>query len=250
MQAAGRSNASTPSVRLFELPWLALKPRPRLAKPRQISHWFAPPVSADVGGEDRVAAVDEARAAGLELHAVHHELDAPGCCRRSSSCRRCRRCSRAVDEVPVHLPQHRVPDVADAVRLADVHGVGHRRVGGRVDRHVGRVRRRAGCRRRRPAGSSRRCRRRAASCARVRRLRGQREREPVAPALAHLLGVAEAVDASPARRSAGSRCRARTRGRSRRRRGPSRDRARRRCRRRCVALNGTFGLEQVAVVRG
>src|SRR5438093_7528300 len=42
----GRSNASTPSVRLSELPWLALNPRPRFAKPRQISHWFAPPVSA------------------------------------------------------------------------------------------------------------------------------------------------------------------------------------------------------------
>src|SRR5437867_6556434 len=46
VQAAGRSKASMPSVLLLELPWLALNPSPRLAKARQISHRFVPPVSA------------------------------------------------------------------------------------------------------------------------------------------------------------------------------------------------------------
>ena len=46
VQLTGRSNAWTPSVTLDELPCDALKPRPRLAKPRQIAHWFSPPVSA------------------------------------------------------------------------------------------------------------------------------------------------------------------------------------------------------------
>ena len=53
---------------------MALKPEARLAKARQITHWFAPPVRP-VGGEDRVAAVDEARAARLELHTVHDQLE-------------------------------------------------------------------------------------------------------------------------------------------------------------------------------
>jgi hypothetical protein len=46
VHAAGRSVAATPSVRLLELPWLAPKPSPRLAKARQISHRFSPPVRA------------------------------------------------------------------------------------------------------------------------------------------------------------------------------------------------------------
>ena len=46
VHSAGRSKASTPSDRFADEPWLALYPSPRLAKPRQISQWFAPPVSA------------------------------------------------------------------------------------------------------------------------------------------------------------------------------------------------------------
>src|SRR5215470_2782326 len=46
VQDAGRSKACTPSRRLFELPWLAPKPSPRLANARQISHRLVPAVSA------------------------------------------------------------------------------------------------------------------------------------------------------------------------------------------------------------
>src|SRR5687767_13056021 len=45
-QSGWVSNAWVPSVRLEGDPWLALKPRPRLEKPRQIRHWFSPPVRA------------------------------------------------------------------------------------------------------------------------------------------------------------------------------------------------------------
>src|SRR4051812_49796911 len=46
LHAAGRSKASVPSVALPVEPWVALKPRPRLAKAVQIRHWLAPPLSA------------------------------------------------------------------------------------------------------------------------------------------------------------------------------------------------------------
>src|SRR4051812_1205129 len=46
LHAAGRSKASAPSVALPLEPWVALKPRPRLAKAFQIRHWLAPPLSA------------------------------------------------------------------------------------------------------------------------------------------------------------------------------------------------------------
>ena len=40
--AAGRSNAGVPSAIELLAPWSALAPMPRLAKPRQISHWWSP----------------------------------------------------------------------------------------------------------------------------------------------------------------------------------------------------------------
>ena len=46
VQAAGKSNAAVPSVRLLDEPWLALLPKPRRANAAQIRHWFAPPVKA------------------------------------------------------------------------------------------------------------------------------------------------------------------------------------------------------------
>ena len=58
LQIAGRSHAASPSLRLLELPWLALKPSPRLAKPRHI------------------AVIDPARCIGCTLCIVACPVDA------------------------------------------------------------------------------------------------------------------------------------------------------------------------------
>jgi hypothetical protein len=110
-----------------------------LAKPRQISQRFSPSRQLLVGREDRVPAVDEAGAARLHLHAVHHELQRESVALAGiTAVEVLEPISR--QQVPVDLPQHRRPRVADTVRD------GERREGGRavpdgVERDVRRVRR-------------------------------------------------------------------------------------------------------------
>ena len=73
VHVTGRSNAAVPSVALFALPCKAPSPRPRLAKPAPDGALVLAAGQRQVGGEDRVAPVDEARAARLELQPVEHE---------------------------------------------------------------------------------------------------------------------------------------------------------------------------------
>ena len=152
-ERAGRSRArrrhgrspATPSVRLVETPWLAPVPSPRLANPRQISHWFAPPVSARSAA--RIASRPSTKPGehgwnfSPSMTSWIARLFPPGVPVGVDV----RVVAVLGDEVPVHLPEHRVPDVADAVRLGDVDRVLDRVVRRRVDGHVGRVLASGGC---------------------------------------------------------------------------------------------------------
>ena len=205
LRTAGRRQveAATPSSTLFELAWLAPAPRPRLANARQMAHWFSPPVSAPSAA--RIASRPSTKPG---LHGWNFIPSIT-----SWMARLFPPVGPAVvdvgvvavlgDEVPVDVPQHRVPHEPDAVRDGQHSAVdpgGDHPVVELVDRDVGTCTAGAGC-----PGPSGGWKLTYEPTPRVGDrpvvgMGGERDGQEVAPALAHLLVVVEAVDVARARR--------------------------------------------------
>ena len=151
-------------------------------------------------GDDRAAGDDETGAAALHLQAVDHVLEGPVVAARVPRLVDVRVEPVLVDQVPVEIPEHGCPAVAEAVRQGQRRAVEPAArleavVRERLDRHVARVWPRTN------AGAvavvlEERVRAHPARLVRIvqRRIEQERDGEVVAPALARLLVPAQAVD--------------------------------------------------------
>ena len=146
-------------------------------------------VERSIGIEDGVACIHETRTARGELHARRHQVHGDVVASRPGIDVGIE--AVGVDQLPGHLPQDGAPHEADAVRHGDG-GVVRGRVGVVVLREVGAVGRgpdAATCN----ALSDHIGANAAAIRPLVAYLNGHHQPGPIAPALAHLLGIGQAV---------------------------------------------------------